>query len=119
MTASERTETIQAMQAVAEDLVRVSNSLNALTRRNDARGFYDHLAGGVEVPDGEGTRTLDPATDRDVVIPGTHLTLGEVLDWNFAMNSLAAFIADEPGQQHESPGLLKRMFGFVSPSSTV
>jgi len=54
-----------------------------------------------------------------VVIPGTRFTLGEVLDWSFSLSVLMAFVEAEPGQSFESPGVLRRMFGFVSPSSTV
>lgn len=120
MTNQEMLETIQSLTALAEDLTRVTNSLRALTVRNEVRGFYEHLTTSIEVDDGEGgTRMLDPEVDRDVIIPGTRFTLGEVLDWSFALHTLNAFMADEPGNQHESPGVLRRMYGFVTPSSTV
>jgi|SRR5690625_2976550 len=120
MTIEETIETVESLSRIAEDFARVTNSLRAVTVRNEVRGFYHHLTTGVEVPDGDGgMRTLDPDTDRDVVIPGTRFTLGEVLDWQFSLNELMGFIEAEPGNQFESPGVLRRMYGFVSPSSTV
>ena len=119
MTNQEMLETISALTALAEDFTKATNSLRALTVRNEVRGFYEHLTTGIEVPDGEGTRTLDPDTDRDVVIPGTRFTLGEVLDWSFSLSVLMAFVEAEPGQSFESPGVIRRMLGFVTPSSTV
>lgn len=120
MTNTEAIETINAMTALAEDFTRVTNSLRALTVRNEVRGFYEHLTTQIEVDDGNGgTRTLDPDTDRDVVIPGTRFTLGEVLDWSFSLSRLMEFVEADPGQQFESPGVIRRMFGFVTPGSTV
>ncbi|HLS02373.1 MAG TPA: hypothetical protein VK054_10420 [Beutenbergiaceae bacterium] len=120
MTNEETAETIESLSRIAEDFARVTNSLRAVTVRNEVRGFYHHLTTGIEVPDGDGgMRTLDPDTDRDVVIPGTRFTLGEVLDWSFSLSRLMEFVEADPGQQFESPGVIRRMFGFVSPSSTV
>lgn len=120
MTPEEMIETIESLSRLAEDFARVTNSLRAVTVRNEVRGFYEHLTTGVEVPDGDGgMRTLDPDTDRDVVIPGTRFTLGEVLDWQFSLAEAMAFLNAEPGQAFTSPGFVRRMYGFVTPSSTV
>ena|SRR5690625_1876637 len=120
MTNTEMLETVQSLTALAEDFTRVTNSLRALTVRNEVRGFYQHLTTGVEVPDGEGgMRTLNPDSDRDTVIPGTRFTLGEVLDWSFSLSRLMAFVEADPGQTVEAPGVLRRMFGFTTPNSHV
>ncbi|HLS01349.1 MAG TPA: hypothetical protein VK054_05110, partial [Beutenbergiaceae bacterium] len=66
-----------------------------------------------------GMRILDPAVDRDVVIPGTRFTLGEVLDWSFTLSELMAFINAEPGDTVTTPGVARRMFGFVRPEKVV
>src|SRR5690625_5726726 len=93
MTNAEAIETINSLTALAEDLTRVTNSLRALTVRNEVRGFYEHLTTSIEVDDGDGgTRTLNPETDRDTVIPGTRFTLGEVLDWSFSLSRLMEFV---------------------------
>src|SRR5690625_4310722 len=120
MTIDAPTETAERLSGLADAFAPVPNSLRAVTVRNEVRGFYHHLTTGIEVPDGDGgMRTLDPDTDRDVVIPGTRFTLGEVLDWSFSLSRLMEFVEADPGQQFESPGVIRRMFGFVSPSSTV
>jgi len=120
MTNAEAIETINSLTALAEDLTRVTNSLRALTVRNEVRGFYEHLTTSIEVDDGDGgTRTLNPETDRDTVIPGTRFTLGEVLDWSFSLSRLMAFVEADPGQTVEAPGVLRRMFGFTTPNSHV
>lgn len=120
MTIEETIETVEALSRIAETFTAATNSLRALTVRNEARGFYEHLTTGVEVPDGDGgMRTLNPDTDRDVVIPGTRFTLGEVLDWQFSLAEAMAFLNAEPGQAFTSPGFVSRMFGFANPSSTV
>lgn len=120
MTAEEMIETVDALTTIAEEFTKNTNSLRALTIRNEVRGFYEHLTTSVEVPDGNGgMRTLNPDTDRDELIPGTKFTLGEVLDWTFSLAELARYIEDDPGNHHVSPGFTRRMFGFVNPSSTV
>ncbi len=120
MTNQEMLETINALTALAEDFTRATNSLRALTVRNEVRGFYQHLTTSIEVDDGDGgTRTLDPDTDRDVILPGTRFTLGEVLDWSFSLSELMNYIEADPGVQAETPGVQRRMFGFVTPASTV
>jgi len=120
MTVEETIETVEAMTVIAERFTDVTNSLRALTVRNEVRGLYHHLTTGVEVPDGTGgMRILDPAVDRDVVIPGTRFTLGEVLDWSFTLHALMEFINAEPGAPMEAPGVATRMFGFVRPGKVV
>lgn len=120
MTNTEMLETIQSLTALAEDFTKATNSLRALTVRNEVRGFYQHLTTSIEVDDGDGgTRTLNPETDRDELIPGTRFTLGEVLDWSFSLSRLMEFVEADPGQQFESPGVIRRMYGFVTPGSTV
>lgn len=120
MTIDETIETIDSMSRIAESLASVLNNLRAITVRNEVRGFYHHLTTGIEVPDGSGgMRTLDPDTDREELIPGTRFTLGEVLDWSFTLSRLMEFTEADPGQVIESPGVLRRMYGFVSPHSTV
>src|SRR5690625_6528440 len=104
MTIEETIETVHAMTVIAERFTSVTNSLRALTVRNQVRGLYEHLTTGVEVPDGSGgMRVLDPDVDRDVVIPGTRFTLGEVLDWSFTLSELMSFINAEPGQTVTAP----------------
>jgi len=120
MTIEETIETVHAMTVIAERFTSVTNSLRALTVRNQVRGLYEHLTTGVEVPDGSGgMRVLDPDVDRDVVIPGTRFTLGEVLDWSFTLSELMSFINAEPGQTVTAPGVATRMFGFVRPRNVV
>lgn len=117
MTVEETVETIESLSRVAEEFATVTNKLRALTVRNEVRGLHNHLTTGVEVPDGEGgMRTLDPVTDRDVVIPGTRFTLGEVIDWQFTLHETMAYLEAEPGGDFVSPGFLRKMFGFVSPT---
>lgn len=120
MTIEETIETVHAMTVIAERFTSVTNSLRALTARNEVRGLYHHLTTGVEVPDGSGgMRVLDPEVDRGVRIPGTRFTLGEVLDWSFTLSELMSFINAEPGQTVTAPGVATRMFGFVRPLSVV
>lgn len=137
MDSRERVESINALQAAAEDLSSSINRIRALALRNETRGLYQHLTEQLEVPAGEEpnpayispeetpdepetlpvTRTLDPEADRDYKLPGSRYTLGEVLDWMYCLAELAAYVEAEPGQPFQSTGLLRRMYGFASPGS--